>query len=53
MIEVVGVTFNDRGRCYYFLPGNKKYKQNYSRTNTRFSRDRTYGLWYRSSKGLY
>ena len=28
MIEVVGVTFNDRGRCYYFLPGNKKFKLN-------------------------
>lgn len=28
MIEVVGVTFNERGRCYYFLPDKKKLKQN-------------------------
>ena len=28
MIEVVGVTFNDRGRCYYFSPDKKQLKEN-------------------------
>ena len=28
MIEVVGVTFNNRGRVYYFLPDGKKFKKN-------------------------
>ena len=28
MIEVVGIVFNNKGRCYYFLPNNKKLRKN-------------------------